>query len=83
MTVKELITYLQVVVSTAGNKPVIARDENGTFSTYIDLCNDPDRFIIDAWPEPDTQNHKQPFDLSDSDRCLPWLCNGDFDEFNE
>lgn len=80
MTVNDLIKYLQAFAPTAGNKQVIARDDNGRLSTYLELWNDEDRFIIDAWPEPDAQYYEHPFDGPDDDRHCPGPCNGDFNE---
>lgn len=80
MTVNDLIKYLQAFASNAGHKQVMVRDDDGKLSTYLELWNDEDRFIIDAWPEPDTQFYEHPFDGSDDDRYCPGPCNGGFNE---
>lgn len=71
MTVNDLIKYLQELAPIAGDNLVMARDDNGKLSTYPVLQNFEDRFIIDAWPEPDTQYYKNPFECLADERCCP------------
>ena len=87
MTVNDLLEMLKALSPAIGNHLVVVRDGRGKLSHYSYTWVGSKCFLIDAFPEPDTNLSEHPFepsekgfDISDDDRCCPGPCNGDFNE---